>query len=305
MHEHIPRTGQLSGAHQDARGRHGIPLSRVRFVLQEFVWPWGASVHTYALSEQGLAATAQVSLGHGWCFLNSMFRCLCIPPIRSLARGIGSLCILFWHLTGLIRSRNYSFRCGIIFFYVRLDSRYNVIYTAPLTVISILVICDICFVLMHRNYRCQQCGNRYATPAALRHHIETTEHKFPCTVCKKVFHCERFLRRHLHTHSSESESTCVFHRPFNCAYWWIFSFRERFERRRYILDLPLFINKYIGLHVCVGMRVTMSWIKLWCLVTKFVLKVFSLFFSALLSLVIRFRFMSLDLNSMPFDRLPW
>lgn len=51
-------------------------------------------------------------------------------------------------------------------------------------------------------YRCQKCLNKYTTFAALEQHLATSSHHYPCPNCNKVFPCERYLRRHLITHSS-------------------------------------------------------------------------------------------------------
>ncbi|UXI19213.1 putative sodium-coupled neutral amino acid transporter 7 [Sarcoptes scabiei] len=53
-----------------------------------------------------------------------------------------------------------------------------------------------------RTYRCQTCLNRYTTQNALENHKATSSHHFPCPNCKKVFPCERYLRRHLLTHGA-------------------------------------------------------------------------------------------------------
>ena len=50
--------------------------------------------------------------------------------------------------------------------------------------------------------------NRYSTPEALEHHVATTNHHYGCPHCKKVFPCERYLRRHLPTHSAHGQFTC-------------------------------------------------------------------------------------------------
>lgn len=51
-------------------------------------------------------------------------------------------------------------------------------------------------------YRCQKCLNKYTTFVALEQHLATSSHHYPCPNCNKVFPCERYLRRHLITHSS-------------------------------------------------------------------------------------------------------
>ncbi|XP_022106685.1 zinc finger protein 341-like [Acanthaster planci] len=59
-----------------------------------------------------------------------------------------------------------------------------------------------------KEYRCQKCMSRYSTPEALEHHLATTNHHYSCPHCKKVFPCERYLRRHLPTHSAHGQFTC-------------------------------------------------------------------------------------------------
>lgn len=51
-------------------------------------------------------------------------------------------------------------------------------------------------------FRCSKCMNRYTTQTALDHHLSISTHNFPCTECNKVFMCERYLRRHLNTHTA-------------------------------------------------------------------------------------------------------
>lgn len=51
-------------------------------------------------------------------------------------------------------------------------------------------------------FRCSKCMNRYTTQTALDHHLSISTHNFPCTECNKVFMCERYLRRHLNTHTT-------------------------------------------------------------------------------------------------------
>lgn len=51
-------------------------------------------------------------------------------------------------------------------------------------------------------FRCSKCMNRYTTQAALDHHLSISSHHYPCTECDKVFPCERYLRRHLNTHTT-------------------------------------------------------------------------------------------------------
>lgn len=57
-------------------------------------------------------------------------------------------------------------------------------------------------------YKCVKCVNKYSTPEALDHHLQTATHNFPCPHCQKVFPCERYLRRHLPTHGSGGRFKC-------------------------------------------------------------------------------------------------
>lgn len=34
--------------------------------------------------------------------------------------------------------------------------------------------------------RCVKCVNKYSTPEALEHHVQTATHSFPCPHCQKV-----------------------------------------------------------------------------------------------------------------------
>ncbi|XP_076353573.1 zinc finger protein 341-like isoform X1 [Tachypleus tridentatus] len=71
-----------------------------------------------------------------------------------------------------------------------------------------------------RYFRCTLCLNKYATPAALEHHMATSSHKYSCHYCNKVFPCERYLRRHLLTHSSNDMHLCsVCNKGFKTEYY--------------------------------------------------------------------------------------
>lgn len=59
-----------------------------------------------------------------------------------------------------------------------------------------------------RYFQCTKCINKYSTPEALEHHMNTCDHNFPCPHCQKNFTCERFLRRHLTSHGTEGLYTC-------------------------------------------------------------------------------------------------
>lgn len=54
-----------------------------------------------------------------------------------------------------------------------------------------------------RHFQCTRCQNKYSSPEALEHHINTSSHDHPCPHCNKSFTCERYLRRHLPSHGSE------------------------------------------------------------------------------------------------------
>ncbi|KAK3086146.1 hypothetical protein FSP39_014292 [Pinctada imbricata] len=60
-----------------------------------------------------------------------------------------------------------------------------------------------------RHYQCTKCMNKYSTPEALDHHLNTASHDHPCPHCNKSFTCERFLRRHLPSHGSEGQFECT------------------------------------------------------------------------------------------------
>ncbi|KAF4518642.1 hypothetical protein B566_EDAN005969 [Ephemera danica] len=55
-----------------------------------------------------------------------------------------------------------------------------------------------------KDFSCTKCKSKFATPEALDHHMHSNSHKYECNLCMKVFACERYLRRHLQTHASES-----------------------------------------------------------------------------------------------------
>ncbi|XP_048736364.2 zinc finger protein 341-like isoform X2 [Ostrea edulis] len=60
-----------------------------------------------------------------------------------------------------------------------------------------------------RHFQCTRCMNKYSTPEALEHHINTSSHDHPCPHCNKSFTCERYLRRHLPSHGSEGQFQCT------------------------------------------------------------------------------------------------
>ncbi|XP_063001183.1 zinc finger protein 341 isoform X1 [Elgaria multicarinata webbii] len=63
-------------------------------------------------------------------------------------------------------------------------------------------------------YKCIKCVNKYSTPEALEHHLQTATHNFPCPHCQKVFPCERYLRRHLPTHGGGGKFKCQICKKF-------------------------------------------------------------------------------------------
>ncbi|XP_009072783.1 PREDICTED: zinc finger protein 341 isoform X1 [Acanthisitta chloris] len=63
-------------------------------------------------------------------------------------------------------------------------------------------------------YKCVKCVNKYSTPEALEHHLQTATHNFPCPHCQKVFPCERYLRRHIPTHGAGSKFKCQICKKF-------------------------------------------------------------------------------------------
>ncbi|XP_026512588.1 zinc finger protein 341 isoform X2 [Terrapene carolina triunguis] len=63
-------------------------------------------------------------------------------------------------------------------------------------------------------YKCVKCVNKYSTPEALEHHLQTATHNFPCPHCQKVFPCERYLRRHLPTHGGGGKFKCQICKKF-------------------------------------------------------------------------------------------
>lgn len=72
----------------------------------------------------------------------------------------------------------------------------------------------------NRPHQCPHCLNRYATPEALAHHQATCSHNYPCPVCRKVFPCERYLRRHLIVHRASTPHVCsVCHKGFKTDHY--------------------------------------------------------------------------------------
>lgn len=62
-----------------------------------------------------------------------------------------------------------------------------------------------------RNYPCQQCGKRYATPEATAKHFEKhnkENKKFKCQLCPKQFCHPNDLRRHMIVHKGKSQFMC-------------------------------------------------------------------------------------------------
>ncbi|XP_039312709.1 zinc finger protein 341 isoform X2 [Solenopsis invicta] len=57
-------------------------------------------------------------------------------------------------------------------------------------------------------YCCTTCKSSFSNLEALQHHKETTTHNYACLHCGKSFLIERFLRRHLKTHSASARFAC-------------------------------------------------------------------------------------------------
>ncbi|XP_011261200.1 zinc finger protein 341-like [Camponotus floridanus] len=57
-------------------------------------------------------------------------------------------------------------------------------------------------------YCCSICKSSFSNLEALQHHQETTTHDYACLHCGKSFLIERFLRRHLKTHSASARFAC-------------------------------------------------------------------------------------------------
>lgn len=57
-------------------------------------------------------------------------------------------------------------------------------------------------------YCCSVCKSSFSNLEALQHHQETTTHDYACLHCGKSFLIERFLRRHLKTHSASARFAC-------------------------------------------------------------------------------------------------
>nr|XP_022339023.1 zinc finger protein 341-like isoform X2 [Crassostrea virginica] len=71
-----------------------------------------------------------------------------------------------------------------------------------------------------RHFQCTRCQNKYSSPEALEHHINTSSHDHPCPHCNKSFTCERYLRRHLPSHGSEGQFQCpTCHKKFKAEHY--------------------------------------------------------------------------------------
>ncbi|XP_075211877.1 uncharacterized protein LOC142318993 isoform X2 [Lycorma delicatula] len=55
---------------------------------------------------------------------------------------------------------------------------------------------------------CKKCKSKFANLEGLERHMVQDSHTYPCPQCNKVFACERFLRRHLTTHSTTLPYVC-------------------------------------------------------------------------------------------------
>ncbi|XP_030831676.1 zinc finger protein 341 [Strongylocentrotus purpuratus] len=63
--------------------------------------------------------------------------------------------------------------------------------------------------LIQKEFKCPKCNSKYSSPDALDHHMNTSSHKFNCPECNKIFTCERYLRRHLVSHCTQSLHECL------------------------------------------------------------------------------------------------
>ena len=57
-------------------------------------------------------------------------------------------------------------------------------------------------------YSCTICKSSFSNMESLNHHMETNTHDHACPHCGKSFQVERFLRRHLKTHTTLARFTC-------------------------------------------------------------------------------------------------
>lgn len=55
---------------------------------------------------------------------------------------------------------------------------------------------------------CCKCRAKFMSSESLEKHMLTDSHNYPCPSCDKVFACERFLRRHISTHSTNMKYSC-------------------------------------------------------------------------------------------------
>ncbi|NWQ82581.1 ZN341 protein, partial [Columbina picui] len=53
-------------------------------------------------------------------------------------------------------------------------------------------------------YKCVKCVNKYSTPEALEHHLQTATHNFPCPHCQKVGEFRPDIRKIFYTEGGES-----------------------------------------------------------------------------------------------------
>ncbi|KAL1124547.1 hypothetical protein AAG570_001173 [Ranatra chinensis] len=55
---------------------------------------------------------------------------------------------------------------------------------------------------------CRKCKSRFTSLESLNRHLSTDSHRYPCSICHRVFTCERFLRRHLAVHTHTAQFLC-------------------------------------------------------------------------------------------------
>ncbi|KAL0273911.1 UNVERIFIED_CONTAM: hypothetical protein PYX00_006474 [Menopon gallinae] len=71
--------------------------------------------------------------------------------------------------------------------------------------------------------KCEVCHAQFKSAESLKNHMAVDSHNYECPHCKSVFSCERFLRRHLATHSDPSQS------KFECEFC-----KKTFRTQKYL-----------------------------------------------------------------------
>lgn len=67
---------------------------------------------------------------------------------------------------------------------------------------------------------CDLCRAKFMSTESLEKHLATDSHNYPCPTCDKVFSSERFLRRHISTHSPILKFVCpVCQKPFRTEHY--------------------------------------------------------------------------------------